>query len=169
MLTPKDILTGAIDPAGKMLAGITMPVVVQHDNKARVLLLAIAGQESAWCHRLQVGGPARSFWQFEKGGGVQGVLNHPASAANIKVICSDLFIPCDYSTVYEAMAWNDVLAACMARLLLYTDPQPLPDVGKVDEAWKYYGRNWRPGAPHPEMWPERYRVAMNLVNAIPLV
>ena len=37
---------------------------------ADVLLLAIGLQESRFEHRQQIGGPARSFWQFERGGGV---------------------------------------------------------------------------------------------------
>ena len=40
---------------------------------ARVLLLAIGLQESKFSHRLQIGGPARGYWQFEQGGGVRGV------------------------------------------------------------------------------------------------
>lgn len=162
-MTPKDILTTAIDPALALLA----KAGVSGDDKARVLMLAIAGQESAWEHRLQIGGPARSFWQFEKGGGVAGVLSHPASAPRIRGVCVALHIPCDVPTVYEAMAWNDVLAASMARLLLYTDPDPLPDMGKVEDGWRFYLRNWRPGLPHHEAWPARYGTAMGLVQNTP--
>lgn len=38
------------------------------------------------------------------------------------------------------------LAAGLARLLLYTDPARLPELGKESEAWDLYLRTWRPGA-----------------------
>ena len=46
------------------------------------LLLAIGLQESGLCERCQIidgggKGPARGLWQFERGGGVVGVLTHP--------------------------------------------------------------------------------------------
>lgn len=43
---------------------------------ARCQMLAIGLQESRLQHRRQNGGPARGFWQFEKGGGVKGILFH---------------------------------------------------------------------------------------------
>lgn len=165
MISPKDILVDAIDPAHALLQRLAG---VKSDDRARVLSLAIAGQESAWQHRLQIGGPARSFWQFEKGGGVVGVLTHPSSRDKIKAVCAELGVSCDVSTVYHDMANNDILAASMARLLLYTDPAALPAVGEVEAGWQYYLRNWRPGMPHPEAWPGRYGTAMGLVNNNPL-
>lgn len=136
---------------------------IKSDDRALVMLMAIAGQESAWAHRRQIGGPARSYWQFEKGGGVAGVLSHPATKAAIATVCKALDIPCETATVYEAMAWNDTLAACMARLLLYSDPKALPALGDQETAWAYYIHNWRPGMPHPQTWPAHYAAAMDLV------
>jgi len=133
------------------------------NDQARVIEMTIAGQESNWQYRLQQGGPARSFWQFESGGGVAGVLSHPASSQQIKTVCAALRITCNQSTVYEAMAWNDQLAVAMARLLLWTDPAALPAVGDVNGAWNYYLRNWRPGKPYPDKWPGLYQQAMNLL------
>lgn len=159
-MTPKALLLGAVDPALALLT----PLGVKSDNRARVLMLAIAGQESAWQHRLQIGGPARSYWQFEKGGGVWGVLNHPASQLKIKAVCASFDILCDAPTVYEAMAWHDVLAACMARLLLFTDPAPLPHIDQDQEAWAYYLRTWRPGMPHHESWGGRHATARETVH-----
>lgn len=160
-MTPKSLLLNAIDPALAFLATRGIPV----SDKARVLVLAIAGQESAWAARLQVPvAYARSYWQFEEGGGVSGVVHHPASAPHIKAVCAEHDIPYSVSKIYEAMAWHDVLAASMARLLLFTDPHPLPDVGDVQAGWAYYQRNWRPGAPHPEIWPARYGTAMGQVR-----
>ncbi len=132
---------------------------------ADVMLMSIAGQESEWRARIQGGGgPARSYWQFERNGGVVGVLQHPASRATIATVCSALDISVQADVVYTAMAWNDTLACCMARLLLLTDPAPLPDVGREAEAWDYYIRNWRPGAPHRATWALRYQTAMDIVG-----
>lgn len=121
---------------------------------AEKIILAIAGQESAWTHRRQIGGPARSFWQFESGGGVAGVMAHRASAAHAKALCAALAVPFDRAVVYEAIAWNDVLALGFARLLLWTHPKPLP--ADRDAAWHYYLDLWRPGNPHPATWPDRW-------------
>src|SRR5690606_35531315 len=45
-------------------------------DRATVMLLAIGLQESRFEHRRQIKGPARGFWQFERGGGVRGVMTH---------------------------------------------------------------------------------------------
>lgn len=162
-MTPKDLLDTAVDPACALL---TRVAGINSDDRARVLLMAIAGQESAWTERRQIGGPARSFWQFELGGGVAGVFH--VAPVPIAKACEQLLIPCYPGIVFEAMAWHDVLAACMARLLLWSDPAALPPVGDVQAGWDYYLRNWRPGLPHPETWPGRYGTSMGLVNANPV-
>lgn len=149
----KVFLQGIVDPGLKFLEEVTgIPV----SDRARVLVMAIAGQESNWQYRVQIGGPAHSFWQFEKGGGVVGVLTHPASKNKIAAVCKRLHVICDASTVYTDMIDNDLLACSMARLLLLTDPAALPDVGQEHAAWDYYQRNWRPGMPHPEAWHAKY-------------
>jgi len=132
-----------VTPTLDWLAKIEDPVPAS--DPARVLVMAIAGQESNWAYRKQIGGPARSYWQFEEYGGVAGVLQHPTTSGQARWVCAALDITCDVPTVYEAMAWNDVLAASMARLLLWTDPGRLPDLGDEQGAWNYYLRNWRPG------------------------
>jgi len=78
-MTPKQLLLNAIDPALALLE----PLGVKSDARARLMLMAIAGQESAWEHRRQIGGPARSFWQFEGGGDVAEV-NVPGGQADHK-------------------------------------------------------------------------------------
>lgn len=129
-------------------------------NEARLLLLAIGYQESGWEDRVQVKGPARSFLQFELGGGVLGVMRHNASKDMMRFVCAALRYPFDSQALHDAMADNDVLAAAMGRLLLWTDPRPLPAIGDTGAAWQTYFRNWRPGKPHPERWPENYRKAL---------
>jgi len=139
---------------------------VKSDDRARVLSLAIAGQESEWIHRVQIGGPARSFWQFEAGGGVAGVLGHASSKDKIKAVCNELGVECKVSVVHRDMKDNDVLAASMARLLLFTDAAPLPGVGEVESGWEYYLRSWRPGMPHHGTWSARYKTARDVVSSM---
>lgn len=161
-MTPDVFLSSILDPSLIFLKGVTG---LKSDDRARVLLLAIAGQESGWTLRRQQGGPAHGFWQFERGGGVRGVLNHPASAHHATKLCTTLSVPTDEQTVYEKLVWNDRLSTAFARLLLWTDPNALPEVGAQDEAWEYYERNWRPGRPRPESWPERYLSACQSLAA----
>lgn len=154
-MTPKDLL--AVVDTGLVL----LEPGIKRSDEARVLLMAIAGQESDWAARLQHGGPARSFWQFEQGGGVAGVMG--STPTQLQAVCSYLIIPYASASIFEAMAWNDTLAACMARLLLWTDPAALPAVGDVQGGWEYYLRNWRPGTPHREVWDTRYATAKALL------
>lgn len=129
--------------------------------KARVELYAIGFQESNFEVRRQYNnGPAASFWQFEKGGGIKGVLTHAASAEYAKALCAFRGVQPTTQDVWNAMLTDDVIGAGFGRLLLYTDPRPLPEVRSTinidrpqdSESWQYYSRNWRPGKPHPNKW-----------------
>lgn len=117
---------------------------------ARRMLLAIGLQESLLIYRRQIKGPARGLWQFEEGGGVLGVLRHPASADEAEHVCNLRMVKPAPRAVWMSLETDDILAACFARLLLWTDPQPLPDT--ADAAWRYYLRTWRPGKPHEHTW-----------------
>lgn len=128
--------------------------------ESNVMMLAIGLQESRFLHRKQIGGPAHGFWQFERGGGVKGVLTHPSSKAHAIAACVKLGVPPTVNAVYKALPTNDVLAAVFARLLLYTDAKSLPAIGKTQEAWNYYVRNWRPGKPHRHTWDALYARAV---------
>lgn len=122
--------------------------------QARTMLWAIGRQEGRLIYRRQIGGPARGLWQFEKGGGVKGVLEHRASAAHALRLCEARGVEPTRDAVYQALEHDDVLACGFARLLLWTDPAPLPPVttGAAHDAWKTYLRNWRPGKPHVGTW-----------------
>lgn len=138
---------------------------------ARVMLLAIGMQESRFVHRRQIGGPARGFWQFEKGtrasrGGVWGVSLHAASKDHLAALCKARSVAFDPDAIYAALEYDDVLAAGVARLLLWTDPKALPAIGDADAAWALYLRTWRPGKPHPETWPAMYPQALAAVGGI---
>src|SRR5213592_525684 len=110
-MTLDEISKTAIDPALKLLpAAMDKP-------QARVMLLAIGQQESRFEHREQIGGPARGFWQFESGGGVKGVMNHPLTSVMAKAICADCGVPFERALIHQTLAKNDELAAAFARLL----------------------------------------------------
>lgn len=153
--TLPDIISDAIDPALALLPQrMTSP-------EAIVMLLAIGLQESRFVHRRQINGPARGFWQFERGGGVAGVIRHPASAPHMAVLCNARDVDCNSHAVYDRLEHDDVLAAGVARLLLWTDPHPLP-VRDV-QAWDLYFRTWRPGKPHRQTWDAFYAQAQTAV------
>ncbi|MOA17734.1 hypothetical protein D3C78_1380020 [compost metagenome] len=61
--------------------------------------------------------------------------------------------------MYAALERDDVLAAALARLLLWTDPYHLPEVGDAEGAWDLYMRVWRPGKPHRKTWDTLYAQA----------
>lgn len=132
---------------------------------ARAEMLSIGLQESRFEYRVQVGGPAHSYWQFERGGGVVGVLTHPATRALAKAVCDARNVQVSTLAVYEAMVNDDVLAACMARLLLYTLPDKLPLKGEHDKGWLQYISAWRPGMPHRGTWNAYYDQAWDKVSA----
>ena len=138
-------------------------------TEARVLMYAIGLQESRFTHRAQVlngggKGAARGYWQFERGGGVTGVLRHPASRFWMNSVCNARNVPAQPMNVWLALETDDVLAAAAARLLLFTDPARLPAIGEQSEAWRQYTRNWRPGKPHPRTWAECYETALKAVG-----
>lgn len=88
-------------------------------------MLAIAGQESGLAHRRQVKGSARGLWQFEEGGGVRGVLNHPSTRVAAAELCKAQGVSASQASVYLQLELDDFLAAGFARLLLFTLPQRL--------------------------------------------
>lgn len=153
------ILATVINPALGWLATRG----VKSDDKARVMLLAITGQEADCQYRRQHGnGPARGLWQFERLGGVAGVLSHKASMAHAEAACAARGVEPTATAAQAALERDDWLAAVFARLLLWTDPRALPDA--EDAGWACYLRNWRPGKPHPERWPENWRLAREAVT-----
>jgi hypothetical protein len=151
-------------PALDMMQGIGGPVWSQ---PAARMLLAIARQEGGPKLEVyqQLGGgrygPARGYWQFERGGGVQGVMYHPASTDIARALVRHYGLAWNDRAIHEALATVPGLAAGFARLLLWTDPAPLPSA--EHDGWHYYLRNWRPGKPHPDAWPTNWRMATETV------
>jgi hypothetical protein len=139
---------------------------------ARAMLYAIGLQESRFTHRFQLvqgrpgaKGPARGFWQFEKGGGCVGVVTHPASRFWMHRICSLRNVAFTPHAIWTAIENDDVLAAAAARLLLFTDPKPLPGLLSPDLAWRYYLRVWRPGKPHAHTWADFHKAAVMMATS----
>lgn len=163
-MTPLRLLFAGIIPALSELASGGIP----DTPAARRFLLAIAMQESNLANRRQVGaggvenGPAVSFWQFEKGGGCRGVLTHRLSENHMRFICSSYNIEPTEAALWEAMRYNDIVAAAAARLLVYTLPSKLPTTAA--DGWAQYLAAWRPGKPHPEKWAECWAMASRVVG-----
>jgi len=133
--------------------------------EATALLLAIGLQESRFQFRRQVGGPARSFWQFELGG-LEGVLEHRATEPILEGIIRTLkYDTASNEELLAALEHNDVLAACCARCLLWTLPGGLPAADNAPAGWRMYVDAWRPGKPRVETWKENYTVAWQRVTA----
>lgn len=164
-MTPSRLLA-AIVAAHAELAAFGIP-----DNaQARTMSLAIALQESRANRRRQVGasgledGPAVSFWQFEKGGGVRGVLTHPSAAPVMFKICAMFNIDPTEQGLWDAMRYNDIVAACAARLLFYVLPDPLPTSAAL--GWEQYTKAWRPGKPKPDTWVDAWKTAELTVKGV---
>lgn len=160
-MRPDLLYQAAIKPALSVLPpAMTSP-------QACVMLLAIAGQESAFLSRWQKGGgPARGYWQCEREA-VEDVWQR--QHANIQQVLIDL----DYvgvsgeSGMWAALPYDATLAAAVARLILYLDRAPLPATNDPETAWDYYLRCWRPGRPDKNRWPNAHKTAVNVVAVTP--
>ena len=132
---------------------------------ARRMLLAIGLQESLLVHRRQFGnGPARGLWQFEPGNlsALGGIFRLDATREYAESIAVARGAVPTWQGVYPRLEHDDVLAAGMARLLLWTHPRALPE--DPDEGWRQYIDLWRPGEPHPGSWPRSWSAAQRTVG-----
>lgn len=171
-LTLQQINTTILTPALALLPA------AMDSAEARAQLLATTLQEDPEQTRAQVvivggkrrKGPARGLWQFERGtaasrGGVWGVVLNQASRYWLAQVCKARGCEFTAAAIWAAIETDDILAAALARLLLFTDPKRLPALGESEEAWKLYRyRTWRPGKPHPENWPANYAAALRVVK-----
>lgn len=120
---------------------------LEQPGRVVVPLLAMQHQENPQRVPKQIGGPAVGDYQFEKGGGIKGVLTHSTSRNAARDLCEALGVEPTVDAVYVALQTkNDTLDAGFARLLMWTDPERLPALGEVEATWKLYLRVWRPGA-----------------------
>lgn len=157
-MTPAEFSTRILAPAAAAFP-------FHDDPRARALLLAIAGVESGWAMRAQsFDGPAAGWWQFEVGG-IVGVMEHPASRDVLREFCDQQAVPFERMDIHTAIEWHDGLAYALARLLLWTDPAPLPTVGDEAGGWLVYNRLWKPGKPSAPRWTTRYAEALAVTGA----
>jgi hypothetical protein len=159
------IVSNAINPA------LTLLPAPMDSDKARVIMLAIGLQESGLTARYQkvagdpfAKGPARGLWEAERGG-VRDVMQNAATRQHAIVLCAARKCPFDASQVHASLEYDDILAAGFARLFLFADPHPLPEVDDVDGAWATYLRCWNPGKPRPADWPANHAQALSAVSA----
>ncbi len=142
----RDIEEQAIMPALALLPDR------MNSREAVRMLLAIMLQESGGTERQQRGGgPARGLLQFERDGGVRGVMTHPTTRDLAHAVVEARGHQFDAQDVWAALEYDDVLAMAFGRLLLWTDPCPLPRTQGL--GWQMYINAWRPGKPHPDRWP----------------
>jgi hypothetical protein len=149
-------------------AGLALLPAAMSSPQARVMLYAIGLQESRFTARRQIVGgkpigPAKGFWQFERGGGCKGVVIHPASRYWMHRVCVTQNMPFNATAIWNAVETNDMLAAAAARLLLFTDPKKLPALDDAAGAWNLYVRTWRPGKPHRKTWDAFHQQAQYIV------
>src|SRR5688500_15339808 len=95
-ISPVDAVSMIVEPALLLLPESMT------SKKATCLLIAIALQESRLTYRKQLGnGPARGLWQFERAGGVAGVLSHAASKRHAIRACSERGVPPEPRAAWE--------------------------------------------------------------------
>ena len=168
-MTPLEFLHQILDPGLELLTGLGGPAV---SDAARQFLLCVALQESG--PKLEAryqnspsasAGSARGWWQFEQGGGVRGVMSHPASSALARQLCGACYVQWNEAAIWRALEGHDMLSAGFGRLLLYTDPHPIPTL--QHPAWICYAdRLWRPGKPHPDVWPGNWSTAHRTISPV---
>ena len=179
--TPAEFLRECVNPGLALLPPRldTLP--------ARVWLTTIALQEAGEgktaetrvvAHRWQVvdlkrpekKGPARSVLQFELGtrkskGGVWGVFLHAASKGLLQMVCDNRGVAFEPEAIWLAMESDDALAVAVGRLLMLTDPYPLPEPLDAAGGWDMYAyRLWRPGKPHPETWAKYHAATLQALG-----
>jgi len=132
--------------------------------EARCQILATMLQESGLRTRQQNGGPARSLVQMEQGGGIHWTLINKTTGPYARTACSLRAVAPIESDVYAAFLSDDLLACAFARLLLWADPNPLPQLGDAEDAWNLYIRAWNPGKPRRWDWDANYAAAVQAVR-----
>lgn len=166
-MTPMRYYHNAVMPA------LTLLPAAMDTDAARAMMLAIPLQESDLEHRRQFpAGPGRGYPQFELGldesgkptGGLALLLRHKSAGPLCARVVNDL----DYggatpAELHAALEHNDILAAAMTRLLLYTFPGPLPGQNESDEGWRQYMWCWRPSRPRPNHWGRCFAMAWDVV------
>ena len=158
-MSPANFLAQVLIPDLAWLEQMVGPIPPA-SREARILLLAIPGQESLWQNVQQFGGgPGRGFYQDEpETCGL--VLNNAASSAMMHKVCAALDVPATEAAIYSTLLIQPKLQVALSRGDLWCDPRPLPAYGDARAAWIYYKRDWGPGDPHPAIWDGIYAQAI---------
>lgn len=156
-MTPEDFRSTVLCPGLAFMENRLATIAARPsiDLKAQLLMLAIAGQESRWTDRMAANGPVHGFWRLP--GGPGRVVFSNVTQPFIRPVCAGLEMPFAMAVINVAMVWNDHLAVTLARLTLWLDTEPLPDIGDESGAWNYYARNWRPERPDRDRWNNIYQ------------
>lgn len=155
--------------------GLKAEFGIPNPPEAEVMSIAAAHQESKCIARDQgdprIIGPATGFWQFEKNGGVAEIMEAAQTDDIARALAQRAGVVFTRDAIWRffTSAQGDELAAVFARLLVWKDRAALPaaDMISADEAYRYYDRNWRPGAKRPHDWPVSWRVALEVVRENP--
>src|SRR5574337_7876 len=158
--TNEQVYSGAIQPSYSYLpSNMDSP-------EANCLMLSIGRQESNFSTRQQDrNGPAHGLWQFE-GGGIRDVLYSSRSGNYLWQFCQDIGVDYGSVTIYNSLLADDILAAGLARLLLWDNLKKLPPIGDIDSAWQYYLDTWRPGKPSRARWSLAYAKAVDTIKGL---
>lgn len=153
--------------------------ILQNRQAARQFLLAAAIQETNLQFRAQMlhgtnngAGPARGWWQFEQGT-IGLLMRHVVTGPRLKLLCDAAWVRFEADDIWRAIEGHDFLAVSVARLLLLSDPHPIPTSEVA--AWTCYSdRLWRPGAWHRgavedrlalrEKWSKSWKTAVETVT-----
>lgn len=149
------VLAEAVNPALALL-----PPKMQSDA-ARCQMLGDGLYESGYVTRQQIGGPAHGLWQFEPNG-IRAVMHNNATGNEVLIACQKCGVRFGSTMIYFAIASgeHDVLAAVLARLILWACPKPLPRIGDAQGAWDYHDITYRPGAKDPARYVAGYPQAV---------
>lgn len=77
---------------------------------------------------------------------VHGVRTHPATTQHAAMLYRARGVQPTNRAIWDAIERDDVLAAGLARLLLWSEPGDLPAPEDEQGSWQLYLRAWRPGA-----------------------
>ena len=163
-MTPEEFYTTVLTPALNKVAKFApeMP----RDRSVEVLMTAISGQEANWTERSQhPGGEAHGLFQCQLNN-IEDIIANPASAEFFKLAMKEFGINTTTAEhIFDILATpeGDVLAAVMARLNLWCDPNPIPPADEQQSLWQCYLRTWRPGAPNLKRWEVVYGQALSAV------
>lgn len=162
-MTASEFVAGVLAPSLAWFHTFVAPGIPASAQE-RVMLTAIAGQESDWSNVQQSNGPARGYWQIQENDCAD-ILENPATSRYAKAACSALGIEPTGQAVYAALLNDPRVQATISRLNLWADPYSLPAVGDGSGSYAYYLAAWCPGRPSNARWNVVYPASLEAVTA----